>query len=147
VLRTEELRKARLRFGRLSIRDSLRAAEIETRAVRPEEIPFQFDQWLTEAKSAEKDANWAKAARMYESMIQHYGNELWMKSRAAEAFYRACEFDRAAELVRQVNEHRPTVDTLLLEARLGKRNKDFRPAIELLENARQMLEGRKLVWA
>ena len=69
-----------------------------------------------------------------------------MKYQAAEAFFRAGEPGKAVELARQVNEKRPTVDTLLLEAKLHKEKKDFNLAIVRLEEAEQILEGRELVW-
>jgi len=146
VLRTEELRDARRRFADLPIMESVLAAGIEIKGVRPEEIPFQFDQLLCQVESAEKDGNWAQAGRMAEDIASQYGNDLWLKSRAAEAYYRAGEFDKAAGLARELNERRPTVDTLLLEARLHRQKKDFEPAIVLLEEAERILEGKELVW-
>jgi outer membrane PBP1 activator LpoA protein len=83
---------------------------------------------------------------MFEDIARRYGNEIWMKYRAADAYFKADEFDKAAELVRQVNERKPTVDTLLLEAKLKRRKKDFPPAITLLEEAERILEGKELVW-
>jgi len=69
-----------------------------------------------------------------------------MKQRAAEAYFKAGEFDKAAELARQLNDKGPTVDSLLLEARLKRRKNEFRPAIVLLEEAERILEGKELVW-
>jgi hypothetical protein len=69
-----------------------------------------------------------------------------MKSRAAEAFYKAGEFGKAGELAREVNEKKPTVDTLLLEARMHRARKDFDRSIALLEEAERILGGKELVW-
>ena len=146
VLKRDDLRRARESFGNLSVRESLSAAGVAVRRVLPDEIPFQFDQLLSQANLAEKDGSWAKAARMFEHIAERYQNELWMKSRAAAAFFEAGELGKAAELNHEVNEKRPTVDTLLLEAKLNRRKKDFNPAIELLGKAEEILEGRELVW-
>ncbi len=146
VLETDDLRDARRRFPRISARESLNSAGIKVRRVQPDEIPFQFDQLLCQSVSAGKDGDWLRAGRMLESIAWRYGNELWMKQRAAEAYFKAGEFDRAGELARQLNDKRPTVDSLLLEARLARRGNEFRQAIVLLEEAERILEGRELVW-
>jgi glycosyltransferase involved in cell wall biosynthesis len=146
VLKTEDLRDARRRFAGMSIRESLRAAGIKIRRVQPNEIPFQLDQLVCQAKSLGEEGAWAEAGRVFESTVERYGNDLWMKSRAAEAFYKAGEFGKAGELAREVNEKKPTVDTLLLEARLHRARKDFDRSIALLEEAERILGGKELVW-
>jgi len=146
VVRKNELQYARRRFPHLSVRESLNAAGIAIRRLQPEEIPFQFDQLLEKAKSAEKNGNWSKAAEMFEYITEHYQNELWMKTLAAKASFKAGGHIRAAELSREVNRQRPTVDTLLLEAKVKHEKKDFNSAIKLLKKAEQILEGKELLW-
>ena len=146
VVRKNELQYARRSFPHLSVRESLNAAGIAIRRLQPEEIPFQFDQLLEKAKSAEKNGNWSKAAEMFEYIMEHYQNELWMKTLAAKASFKAGGHIRAAELSREVNRQRPTVDTLLLEAKVKREKNDFNSAINLLEKAEQILEGKELLW-
>jgi len=146
VVRKKDLQYARRRFPNLSVRESLNASGIAIRRLQPEEIPFQFDQLLEKAKSAEKNGNWSKAAEMFEYITEHHENELWMKTLAAKASFKAGGHIRAAELSREVNRQRPTVDTLLLEAKVKREEKDFNPAIKLLEKAEQILEGKELQW-
>jgi len=146
VVRKNELQYARRSFPHLSVRESLNAAGIAIRRLQPEEIPFQFDQLLEKAKSAEKNGNWSKAAEMFEYITEHYQNELWMKTLAAKASFKAGGHIRAAELSREVNRQRPTVDTLLLEAKVKHEKKDFNSAIKLLKKAEQILEGKELLW-
>jgi len=146
VVRKNELQYARRRFPHLSVRESLNAAGIAIRRLQPEEIPFQFDQLLEKAKSAEKNGNWSKAAEMFEYITEHHQNELWMKTLAAKASFKAGGHIRAAELSREVNRQRPTVDTLLLEAKVKHEKKDFNSAIKLLKKAEQILEGKELLW-
>ncbi len=146
LVRKNDLQHARRSFPHLSVRESLNAAGIAIRRLQPKEIPFQFDQLLEKAKSAEKNGNWSKAAEMFEYITEHYQNELWMKTLAAKASFKAGGHIRAAELSREVNCQRPTVDTLLLEAKVKREKNDFNSAINLLEKAEQILEGKELLW-
>jgi len=140
VLRKSDLQYARRNFPNLPVRESLKAAGIVLRRPRFEELPFQFDRLLQQTRSAEEDGNWAQAARMFEYIADHHQNELWMKTLAAAALFKAGDHTRAARLSREVNQQRPTVDTLLLEARGSREKKNFNSAIELLEKAEQILE-------
>ncbi|UCF43634.1 MAG: glycosyltransferase [Planctomycetota bacterium] len=146
VVRQSDLQYARKSFPSLPVRQSLEAAGVAFRQPSFEELPFQFDISLKEARSAEKDGKWAAAAQMYEYIAEHHQNELWMKGLAAKAFFKAGGHPKASELCREVNALRPTVDTLLLEAKVRREKKRFNSAIELLENAKQILEGKELLW-
>jgi len=146
LVRKNDLQHARRSFPHLSVRESLNAAGIAIRRLQLEEIPFQFDQLLEKAKSAEKNGNWSKAAEMFEYITEHYQNELWMKTLAAKASFKAGGYIRAAELSSEVNRQRPTVETLLLEAKVKREKNDFNSAINLLEKAEQILEGKELLW-
>ena len=146
VLNTDDLRRARRDFPDLSIRDSLNAAGIVVRRPLPDEIPCRLDQSLAQARLAEKQGDWTLAARIFQYVADHDGNELWMQSLAARDLFEAAEFDQADELCHQINQQRPTVDTLLLEAKIKRQKSDFDSAICLLESARQTLEGTQLSW-
>ena len=128
------------------MRQSLQAAGITLRDLSFEELPFQFDNLLRQAQLAEKDGNWAEAAQMFEYIADHHQNELWMKTLAAKAFFKAGDHTRAAELSCEVNQQRPTVNTFLFEAKVNREKKNFNSAIELLERAEQILEGKELIW-
>ena len=146
VVRKADLQFARRSFPNLPVRQSLRAAGVVLRQPSFEELPFQFDIFLKEARSAEKDGKWVAAAQMYEYIAERHQNELWMKSMAAKAFFKAGGHSKAAELCCEVNARRPTVDTLLLEAKVRREKKNFNSAVELLERAKQILEGKELLW-
>jgi len=146
VIGKNDLLNARRSFPNLSLRESLKAAGIVIKKVRPEEAPFQLDDLFRDARLAEKDGDWGLAARAYEYMAKHYQNELWMKTLAATAFFKAGALTRAAELSGEINRQRPVVDTFLLEARINRKQKDFGSAIMLLEKAKNILEGRELLW-
>ena len=94
----------------------------------------------------EKAGDCAKAAQIFEYIGENYQNHLWMKTLAANAFYKAGSYSKAARQISEINRQRPTVDTLLLEAKLKRQDKNFNSAIELLERAEQILEGKQLVW-
>jgi hypothetical protein len=141
VARKDHLCLARSKYPDLPIHEGLVAAGISVRRLRPEEIPFQFDTLLKEAQTEEANGNWKKAAQIYGYMGEHYQNEIWMKSSAAEALFNAGDFGGAAELVAGINRQRPTVNTLLLEAKLKRRNRDFNTAIVLLKQAGEILAG------
>lgn len=146
VVRKSDLQFARTSFPDLSVRQSLQAAGITLRDLSFEELPFQFDNLLRQAQLAEKDGNWAEAAQMFEYIADHHQNELWMKTLAAKAFFKAGYHTRAAELSCEVNQQRPTVNTFLFEAKVNREKKNFNSAIELLERAEQILEGKELIW-
>jgi len=95
----------------------------------------------------EKKEDWAYAARVLEYLWEHYDNELWMKSRCANALYRTGQYDDAVRLAGELNSKRPTVSTLLIEARARCKKEDFRGAIDLLKKAEGILKGRELAWS
>jgi glycosyltransferase involved in cell wall biosynthesis len=141
VVRKDELLEARRKFPQLSVQQSLMSSGVSVRKLRPDEIPFQFDSLLKEGRTAGGNGDWSLAAEIFEYIADHYQNQLWMRSLAAGALFKAGERKRAAELAKKVNACRPTVDTLLLEAKMHKREKNFQSAIALLQNARGILKG------
>ncbi|MHC4570805.1 MAG: glycosyltransferase [Planctomycetota bacterium] len=146
VVRKDDLRYARRSFPDLPVRESLKAAGIVLRQPSFEELPFQFDILLQQAQLAEENGNWAQAAQMFEYISEHHQNELNMNALAAKAFFKAGDHKRAAKLSNGVNGERPTVDTLLLEAKVKREERNFNSAIELLKRAEQILEGTELLW-
>jgi len=141
VVTKDDLQFARRSFPNLPVRESLKAAGIVLKHPNFEELPFQFDKFLQQALSAEKEGNWWQAGQMFEYIAEKHQNELWMKRLAAKAFFKAGDHTRAAELSHNVNQQRPTVDTLLLEAKIKREKKDFDSAIKLLKTAEQILEN------
>ncbi|OHB85288.1 MAG: hypothetical protein A2Z38_07055 [Planctomycetes bacterium RBG_19FT_COMBO_48_8] len=141
VVTKDDLQFARRSFPNLAVRESLKAAGIVLKHPNFEELPFQFDNLLQQAQSAEKDGNWRQAGQIYEFIAENHRNELWMKRLAARAFFKAGDHIQTAELSQSVNRQRPTVDTLLLEAKIKREKKDFDSAIKLLKTAEQILEN------
>lgn len=139
VVRRDQLANARKSFPNLSVKQSLQAAGILSRKPTVEQQPFQFDMLLQQAELAEKNGDWAQAAQMFEYIAEHYQNELWMKTLAAKAFYKVGDHTRAIKLSCEINQQRPTVDTLLLEAKVNREKKNFNTAIGLLRKAEQIL--------
>jgi glycosyltransferase involved in cell wall biosynthesis len=139
VLRTADLQNARKAFPERSIEASLAACGVRVRSPAPEELPFQFDEGLRQAKLAEAEGDWMAAAQAYESMVGRHHNEFWMKTLAAQAYFNAGKYPCAGRLSRQVNGERPTVDTLLFEAKMHRQAGDFHKAIQLLTDAENRL--------
>jgi len=141
VLRRTDLCQPRRAYPHLSVEASLTAAGIRVRPPREEELPFQFDELLRQAKLAMDDGNWVAAARLFESMAEHHQNELWMKTMAARAYFEGGKLAEAGRCSHEVNQQRPTVDTLLLEAKICRGKKNLDAAIHLLTRAEQWLSG------
>jgi glycosyltransferase involved in cell wall biosynthesis len=141
VVTKDDLQLALRSFPNLPVRESLKAARITLKHPDFEELPLQFDNLLHQALSVEKDKNFSQAGQMYEYIAENHRNELWMKKLAAKAFFKAGDLIRAAELSHDINQQRPTVDTLLLEAKIKREKEDFNSAIELLKTAEQILEN------
>jgi len=137
----DDLQLARRSYPNLPVRESLKAAGIVLKNPEFEELPFQFDNLLQQAFSAEKDENFSQAGQMFEYIAENHQNELWMKRLAAKAFFKAADHTRAAELSHKINQQQPTVDTLLLEAKLKREKENLNSAIELLKTAEQILEN------
>ena len=141
VMRRGDLQRARKAYPHLSMHDSLVASGIGLSMPEPEELPFQFDHLLKEATEAKADGDWAGAAQLFEYMSVHFQNELWMKAEAARAYYEARRYAVASRLSREVNSARPTVDTLLLEAKIHRQKQNYNAAVRLLGQAETLLGG------
>jgi glycosyltransferase involved in cell wall biosynthesis len=146
VFKREQLHRARSSYGHLPLAESVAAAGIRLRKPEIAEYPLQFDNLMTGAEEVEKQGDWRRAAEVFEYLTENYQNELWMKSRWANALYHAGQYERSAEIIGEVNSQRPTVSTLLMEARLQQKKEDFWQAVDLLQKAEQILEGTELAW-
>jgi len=146
IIEKEDIEYARHSFPHLNLQKSLEAAGISLRAPNYKEYPFQFDNILQQALSEEKDGNWLQAAEMYMYLAENYKNQLWMKRLAAKAFFKAGKHNIAASLCSEINHHRPTAGTLLLEAKFRREEKKYNSAIELLHKAEKTIQGKELVW-
>jgi len=144
VTRKDDLVRARSNYAHLPLRQSLEAAGVSIRHVEPEEIPFQYDQLLQRAREAESDGRWLDAANIYEYMGSNYGNELWTKTVAAKALFKAGDHTKAAELACWVNDRRPSVESIFLEAKIRREQDDIYSAIKLFKKARAILENSSL---
>ena len=138
VVDKSDLLAARAGFPELTVRESLRAAGITLRPPAFEELPFQFDTLLAAAWEEQREGNYREAAHIFEYVGEHHHNELLTNELAAKAFFRAGDHIRAAEISQRVNQTQPTVDTLLLEAKVRREQRDFASAIALLTKAERL---------
>ena len=139
VAKKDDFLFARREYPDMSVYESLTACGYVIRKPDFKEYPFQFDSLLQQAKMAGKDGDWLEAAGLFEHIADNYRNQLWMRTMAAKAFYQAGNLQKAATLSSEINNLRPTIDTLLLEAKIKRRHNHFNSAIELLESAEQLL--------
>ncbi len=130
----------------MNLPESLEAAGISLRVPEYEEYPFQFDNMLQQAFLEERDGNWIQAAEMYMYLAENHGNQLWMKRLAAKALFKAGRNSLASSICDEINQKRPTAETLLLEARFRREEKKYSSAIELLHKAERTIQGKELVW-
>ncbi len=120
--------------------EALASAGVTLRPPHPEERALRFDRALQEAQRHQQQGNWLQAADLYRHMGEHLGNTRWMRERQAHALHEAGRRDdQALDLCRDLNRRRPTVSTLLLEAKLHRRADRFREAVGRLEHARRIL--------
>jgi tetratricopeptide (TPR) repeat protein len=146
VIKKDALIQARRQFPNLTIPESLRRAGIVVDRIGPEDIPFQFDELYNQAKREEEDGNWSMASEIYEHIIKNHANKIWVKGLAARSLFETGNYQKAFQYSQEVNEQRPTVDTLVTEARVHRKQKNFDRAINLYDKAREILEGRQLQW-
>jgi len=143
VLSAEVLARVRREAGGASVADSLQAAGITLRPPRPHEYALRFDRALQDAQRLQEEGNPLQAAAIYRGIAEQLGNPRWMQACRARALYEAGNRDaEALDLCRDLN-RRPTVSTLLLEARLHRRADRFEEAADRLRHARRILVPTK----
>ena len=143
VLRKEDLLAARRAHATLSPQVALERAGIPVRRLRPGEIPFQYEAMICQAEQLQRIGHGLRAARVYEQIEQLYPHEESLHFRRASALFVTGRHDtEALDLCRQVNLHQPTVESLMLEARLHRRGRRVQTAVALLEQSRRILESK-----
>jgi len=105
------------------------------------DYPLQLDNFYYIAMYLEIEGSNALAGYIYRYMAHNYGNRIWMFTRAANALYKANRLSEALELITTVNKARPSVSSLLIEARIWRAFDRPRKAVELLTKARTILDA------
>lgn len=142
VLRTAVLRDVLRRGFPAESAEELRSAGLEVRKPKPEEYPFQFDNLLCSTELLQLEGQWEQAAKVYHYLACHHGNEIWMRTRQANALYHAGRYAAATNLIQQINQIRPTVTTHLIEARARKKLNDCKTAADLYSKALAIVMGK-----
>lgn len=142
VAKKDDFLFARKEYPDMSVYESLLSSGMVVRKPGFQEYPFQFDNLLQQAKMAGKDGDWLEAAGLFEHIADYYRNQLWMRTMAAKAFYQAGDLQKADTLSCEINNLRPTIDTLLLEAKIKRKSNNYNSAIELLESADKLLNRK-----
>ena len=107
----------------------------------PDATPFLDDCHAAAARALEREGSWLQAAQLHQEVARRGPQAMAAERRAAHAFYRAGGHDNAAmELCRHLNRRQPTVQSLLLEARLQRRRDRTDEAVRLLRLAGKILQ-------
>jgi len=118
---------------------ALAGAGVAFRAPRSDEYAFRFDRALQDAQRLEENGAWERAAAAYRDIAGRFGNAHWMGRRRARALAEAGRDGDALDLCRDLNRRRPTVGSLLLEARIHRQADRLDDAVRRLEEARRCL--------
>ncbi len=98
---------------------------------------------LSTARMLEADGDSLRAAKLYERAADLGEDGLWTTFQAARALQAIGDRDSyAMELCQHINQHRPSVDSLLLEAKLHRSADRIERAVGLLDRARRTLQRR-----
>ncbi len=124
--------------------DNVISSGIIMKKPAPETWPLQFDNFYTQMSDFEEQNDWAGVARTLKYMRENFpGDKFLINTKYVGALCNCGYFEKAAEIAHSLNEERPSVSTLLVEARaLGKMDR-ANESILLLEQAADILEGRK----
>lgn len=147
VLDSAVLRSARRHYPNLPLRESLISAGVNIQLPQQSQWPFQLENLITNAEYLERNGAWLDAEILYEGAEQQFGNGLWMKIRRANALYHAGQYDAAGQWVASINDQRPSVSSLMLEARIRRKQNRLSQALELFQKARDILEGSEFYHA
>jgi len=141
VFRKDELLRARRNHPHLSIRRSVEADNIRVRWADMAEFPFVFDHVLKQAQALAGEGSWLEAARMFERNHLAFDNDLWMRECVARSLHESGTHDaEALTICREINQVRPTVNTLLLEAKVLRKSNRLDEAVRCLERAKETLD-------
>ncbi len=141
IFTQQQLKRAREFFGHLPVKESVLAAGIKLREPKVEEYPFQLDNLITCAEEAAEKGDYKYASQIYDFSRNHYQNDVWMMTRCANELYYMADYENAARLAFEINAVRPTVSTLVIEARARRQMEDYGSAIKLFEKAEDILES------
>ncbi len=104
--------------------------------------PDSPEEVLSLASRHETEGNWRRAAELYQQLLVTAEAKSDLEHLTAQAMYRGGDHGQAMELCRGVNERRPTVDSLLLEAWLHRNSDNDEAALEALQQAEQILSWK-----
>lgn len=126
--------------------DSVKKAGLNIRKVQPDEIVFQYDQFLSRARTLMQQKDFGRAAELLEYIANNYGNELWISILAAQAHLKSGNLQRAKDISGHLNKVFPSVESLITAAQAEKGFKNYGRAIELFSGALEIIEGKQLIW-
>ncbi|MHC4561718.1 MAG: glycosyltransferase family 2 protein [Planctomycetota bacterium] len=144
VFRREELLAASRNATEPTIDTWIEAGDIQLRKPPRDRLPMMLDDFYTTAKHLETECGDTRlAGQIYEKLPDQFANDLWMKECEATLLFEQGEDDeKAVAICREINEAVPTPKTLLLEAKLHRRADRPHRAVQLLEQAKEILQWK-----
>ena len=142
VLPTETLRSIRARYPDLPIRKSIEQAGLQLGQPGEDDPVFPVNSVLSKAKTALHEERFADAADLFAEARKRQGEPaLWLRVCQIYALYHeGTRDDEAIALCRDTVHHRPWIDLLMVYGKLLRRNDQPNQAIEVLEQAHEMME-------
>jgi predicted Zn-dependent protease len=99
-----------------------------------------FERLAEQAEELHRRQDWPAAENAFRRLLSLGVNTLYVQRRLAETLWRGRrEKEESLQLCQNINQQRPTPETLVLEARLHRACERTEKAIKLLEAARAIL--------
>ena len=102
--------------------------------------PLRFDNLFHVVNAMEDEGSYALAAYFYLYLSHHFGNDIWLYTRAANAFYQAGRYDTAVSYISLVNRLRPSVASYLIAGRCWLALGEIRIALDQYKQAKEILD-------
>ncbi len=102
-----------------------------------QDLPLQYDEWLSFAAELEGRGKWDIAARIYGHMASVFGNAPFLNVHEANALYHFENYQGALMVIDSMV--RPTVSSLLVEGRCYFKLGEQEHAISCYEKAERIL--------
>ena len=110
---------------------------LSSKTMKLEDLPLQFDDWITFASELEQSGKWDIAAWIFRHIASIFGNEPGMMIREANALYHFGDYRRALQVIGLME--RPTIASYLIEARCYSMLDEKEHAIDAYKRAERIL--------
>lgn len=135
-----DLLRARKKHPLSSVRRSVEKAGLKLRKPEYHELPLLMDRTIQQAESLMDRGQYRRAAQQLDAIEPAEGDWLLVNAKAAWAWYMDGSSDaEALRRCRTINDRRPILDTLLMEAQLHRRMGNTPDAASRLQTVTDMI--------